>query len=173
MTRSPNSADMATFDAFKYAAPPEGLASGDRLVVIVPKGVAGAEQLLAFLNERLKFPSYFGCNWNALSDCLRDLSWVKEPEIQLVHQDLPGLGSQYLTNYLDVLDECTRFWSLRGVASSLSFSQRRAAISWRRRPMARSELGTPTISTDGANDFVNTETASRLGTLLLALTFSC
>ncbi|MFD9424751.1 MULTISPECIES: barstar family protein [unclassified Streptomyces] len=27
-------------------------------------------------SERLKFPEYFGWNWNALYDCLRDLQWL-------------------------------------------------------------------------------------------------
>jgi RNAse (barnase) inhibitor barstar len=28
-------------------------------------------------SEVLGFPSYFGFNWNALSDCLTDLSWLE------------------------------------------------------------------------------------------------
>ena len=35
------------------------------------------EQLLIVLKEALHFPDYFGFNWDALQDCITDLSWLQ------------------------------------------------------------------------------------------------
>lgn len=35
--------------------------------------------LLRALAEALRFPAYFGANWDALLDCLGDLSWLPSP----------------------------------------------------------------------------------------------
>lgn len=37
------------------------------------------------LSEKLKFPDYFGYNWNAVYDCFCDLSWIQEREVVLIH----------------------------------------------------------------------------------------
>jgi hypothetical protein len=49
--------------------------------------------LLARLASALRFPAWFGHNWDALADCLDDLSW------------LPGSG------YLLVLEDSRRFYA--------------------------------------------------------------
>lgn len=44
----------------------------------------------AFFNEisaSFQFPSYFGQNWNALNDCLRDLDWLCFKKIFIVIDD--------------------------------------------------------------------------------------
>ena len=38
-------------------------------------GATGKEALLAHLGRALGFPDWFGGNWDALEDCLTDLSW--------------------------------------------------------------------------------------------------
>lgn len=50
------------------ARPP--LATADQFVVVIPAGISKTSDLLAMLAAQLHFPAWFGCNWNALSDCL-------------------------------------------------------------------------------------------------------
>jgi|GEM_PF-985440 len=63
-------------------------------------------ELFAALQRQLHFPSYFGGNWDALNDCLHDLSWLPEhQEIVLIHDGLPfGVGpSRSRQIYLELL----------------------------------------------------------------------
>ncbi|WP_281066504.1 barstar family protein [Streptomyces sp. PvR006] len=65
-------------------------------------------------DEALKFPSYFGWNWNAFNDCLRDLQWLAsdhhvliiESAEQALSEDQEG-HSQLLKN----LWQAGRGWS--------------------------------------------------------------
>ena len=51
-------------------------------------------QIFEILCRCLRLPSYFGFNWNALSECLKDLSWL----------------SSELEIYLDVLSDAVLDW---------------------------------------------------------------
>lgn len=69
----------------------------------VPEGVSNKEKLMSVLKEALRFPEHFGQNWDALSDCLRDLSWLPPGQVALLHDAVPDLPSKDLRMYLDVL----------------------------------------------------------------------
>ena len=91
------------------------LAGGDVLVRIVPPGIADKTSLLAWYSQSLDFPAWFGGNWDALSDCLSDLSWIAHSEIMIMHSDLPlETGSAEQRIYLDILVDTVRSWRQDG-----------------------------------------------------------
>ncbi len=57
--------------------------------VVVPANVESKAALFVFLREALSLPDYFGNNWDALEECLTDLSWLTGSKITLIHQDIP------------------------------------------------------------------------------------
>lgn len=67
-------------------------------------------QLLEALYYVLWFPGYFGFNWNALFDCLKDFHWVKERVVVLVHDGLPKLSNDELKIYLEILRDAVIAW---------------------------------------------------------------
>jgi RNAse (barnase) inhibitor barstar len=86
---------------FKYV--PSWSPSG--LVVTLPRGLHSKIELLHNLAHKLAFPDYFGENWDALVDCLSDLSWLDIPEVTLLHEELPGIPEPELTMYLQCLQD--------------------------------------------------------------------
>ena len=83
--------------------------SGD-FVARVGEGISTSAALLEGLRVELRFPAYFGANWNALSDCLRDLGWIEERTVVLCHADLPALPARDLRQYLEVLAQAVTDW---------------------------------------------------------------
>src|SRR5690606_3338529 len=76
----------------------------------VPAGIASLEGLFQALYNALNLPGYFGFNWNALSDCLRDFHWVLNHGVVIYHKDLPNLGCQDICLYLRILNEAKVDW---------------------------------------------------------------
>ena len=89
--------DIAADDVPKLAA------SGARIVRI-PRGLRSKQKLLGVYADRLEFPGYFGWNWDALEECLRDLSWLPPGQaIVVVQEDLPFGDGENRQTYLDIL----------------------------------------------------------------------
>ena len=47
---------------------------------------------------------------DALSDCLRDLSWIGNYKVVIVHSDVPNIEAHELRAYLEVLDDAVSDW---------------------------------------------------------------
>ena len=92
-----------------YVEEIESQARSENLVAIVPAGIRSVETLFSILSKALNFP-YFGRNWNALSDCLRDFWWTDIFQITMIHRDIPALGTDATRTYLDVLAYCVEDW---------------------------------------------------------------
>lgn len=72
------------------------------------------QQLLEALYQVLWLPGYFGFNWDALDDCLNDLSWIQEEKIILHHEKLPKIPEIDLKIYLEILRDAVFFWKQGG-----------------------------------------------------------
>jgi hypothetical protein len=84
----------------------------DARIVQIPAGISIKMELLAAVAGGLAFPGYFGWNWDALDECLRDLSWIESPrQIVLVHNDIPLVAdSEDRAIYLAILRDAVQSW---------------------------------------------------------------
>jgi len=72
-------------------------------IVDIPAGLRSKLDLLQELARAMKFPQYFGYNWDALYDLLSDLSWTSIEVVALWHHDLPLASQQEREAYLRIL----------------------------------------------------------------------
>lgn len=73
---------------------------------------ADKAQLLKNLAVALGFPDWFGHNWDALEDCLTDLSWREAPaHVLLIEGARPGDDLGVL---IDILRSSAESWAARG-----------------------------------------------------------
>lgn len=70
--------------------------------------------LLQQMAKQLAFPNWFGGNWDALEDCLIDLSWREAAGYVLVLEEFQTLPAEDLAILLDVLRSAAAFWADQG-----------------------------------------------------------
>lgn len=105
---------------FLFTDDPDSLEDEESLLIVVPAGHDEKKRLLAWYAEALRFPVYFGGNWDALSDCLGDLSWIAEKSILIAHRDMPlATEAAGRSIYLDILANAVRSWE-KDAARSLA-----------------------------------------------------
>lgn len=68
------------------------------------------DALFEKLYIKLISPDYFGFNWNALYDCLRDFNWVSQRKIIIIHDDLPKIERHSLKTYISILIDAMNDW---------------------------------------------------------------
>jgi RNAse (barnase) inhibitor barstar len=81
-------------------------------------GCMDKSELLARIGTSMQFPDWFGGNWDALYDCLDDLSWLDARAHLLVIEhagELRAAAQEDFVTLLDVLEESARSLHERGV----------------------------------------------------------
>ncbi len=71
-------------------------------------------EVLAAFAKALDFPDWFGRNWDALEDCLGDLSWRKADGHVLLITDFDRVPRDELGVLREVLAASAEFWAGRG-----------------------------------------------------------
>jgi RNAse (barnase) inhibitor barstar len=86
--------------------------------------LASEGELLAELSKVFRFPDYFGGNWDALDECLRDLEWLPAQGYVLrVHNAealwarLPAAAGKLVESWLF----CAEEWARTGIPFHLAF----------------------------------------------------
>lgn len=107
---------------FQYATPPDKTCLATDFVLRVPTDLRSKAELLSALANAGRFPDYFGENWDALQECLGDLSWIENRRVVVVHEDLCLINSpQECRIYLEILNTALTDWANK-VASTVTQS---------------------------------------------------
>lgn len=83
---------------FQFVSAPPASAT-----VTLDSSIRTKADLFSTLARSLQFPDYFGHNWDALVDCLSDLSFHAGTDATIDHSSLPALPPAELSNYLGCL----------------------------------------------------------------------
>lgn len=89
-------------------------ASGLKVASIRLDGALDKTGLLERVARALEFPQWFGGNWDALEDCLTDLSWTKAEGWVLLIEDAGRLPPDDLGVFSEILSAAAAWWSERG-----------------------------------------------------------
>jgi RNAse (barnase) inhibitor barstar len=103
------------------------------VLVRVAENVTSKKVLFATFARSLNFPDYFGGNWDAFEECLRDLSWLPSGLVLVKHVDVPLINDiQDVKIYLAILRDAADRWSKSGdhQLSIVFASQCRDQLSW-------------------------------------------
>jgi len=89
--------------------------SGLRVARIALAGAADKDALLDRIAAALEFPAWFGRNWDALEDCLADLSWSNAAGHVLLIEGIAELPAQERGILADILASAAAARAQRGL----------------------------------------------------------
>jgi hypothetical protein len=81
--------------------------------------IRSKEALMEEFDRLFNFPWYFGKNWDAVDDCLSDLSWMPGKGYLLAMITYPELGLKDFYLFLDVIRTASSRWNQKGIPFKL------------------------------------------------------
>ena len=100
----------STANIFIYVHDAKRYIVNDAFVARISVRIETSKQLFEHLDSTLNLPGYFGLNWDALYDCLRDFHWIEQHKIVIIHDQFPLLKQSDAAMYLSVLHDAVLDW---------------------------------------------------------------
>ena len=75
------------------------------------------QRFLAACAKNLGFPEWFGANWDALADCLKDFSWRRAPGYLILWRDAAALAAAAPDDFataLEIFSDAASYCKTRG-----------------------------------------------------------
>jgi RNAse (barnase) inhibitor barstar len=101
-------------DSIKKAA----IACKLNLMHVDLKKVTDKTSLLKKIAHELDFPDYFGMNWDALSDCLTDMSWKPAAGYVLLFSNIQSFrrsAPKDMEIIREIFDSSTQYWKQKKI----------------------------------------------------------
>ena len=103
---------------------------GLRWVAVDASAARTKAQMLGLLGRTLEFPSWFGRNWDALEDCLTDLSWIEQPGVVIHVTEFGAYAKADPDGFailLDIFKTSAEYWRGEGKCFWVLFTGKAAA----------------------------------------------
>jgi len=85
----------------------------DFFIVDIPPSISLKEEIFSEFYGQFLFKDLSGFNWDAMLDCLRDLSWIEQYSVVIRHADVPLLTDRHECEiYLDILRTAVIDWRM-------------------------------------------------------------
>lgn len=86
--------------------------------VLDGRALRSKKALLAGVARALDFPDYFGENWDALEECLSDMSW-RDGQISLLIEHADSIPDALFATFREVFGQMAEQWAEQGRVCSL------------------------------------------------------
>lgn len=96
-------------------------------------GVSDKATLLKSIGDAMAFPDWYGHNWDALLDCLADLSWQPAEGYVVILEHSDGIHGRAETDFvttLQVFEAAANEWREQGIALWCFVDMMADGISW-------------------------------------------
>ena len=99
-------------DSFRFEPDLSGRINGRSFYWRLPNDIRARHELFAAFSDALCFTEGAADAWDELRDGLRDLTWMPDRKLVLIHETLPRLPDLELRIYLAVLRDAVRWWRI-------------------------------------------------------------
>jgi RNAse (barnase) inhibitor barstar len=78
------------------------------------EGIDSKERFMDLCAGVFNLPDYFGRNWDALEDCLKDMRWIKADGFVILYENFGALAERATEDFeesMEILSDAAEYWS--------------------------------------------------------------